>query len=177
MGFFACRWVRSRLPLVAGDDLVGPARRQVERHLVGCPDCRLHLDSLRGVLGALHEAAAIDPLPAPAPLWPGLARQIRESRRPAATVWTRLLIAPAAAAVAASVMLVAGSAWSARLSPPPTRSARATPPPRPVPEHAAGHLAKRRVDLTDYAVGTPPKTRRPVVGGSKERPGRQPTLH
>ena len=32
-----CKWVRDRLPLLAGDDLVGPDRRRVESHLVGCP--------------------------------------------------------------------------------------------------------------------------------------------
>ncbi len=78
-----CRWVRDRLPLLAGDDLVGPDRRRVESHLVGCPGCRRHRVALGRALRALETASA-SPLARPdAPsLWPDLARQIREARRP-----------------------------------------------------------------------------------------------
>jgi hypothetical protein len=77
-----CRWVRDRLPLLAGDDLVGPDRRRVESHLIGCPECRRHRVALGLALRALETASA-SPLARPdAPsLWPDLARQIRESRR------------------------------------------------------------------------------------------------
>ena len=78
-----CRWVRDRLPLLAGDDLVGPDRRRVESHLVGCPECRRHRVALGHALRALETASASSPARPDAPsLWPDLARQIRESRRP-----------------------------------------------------------------------------------------------
>ena len=83
MGNPRCRWVRDRLPLLAGDDLVGPDRRRVESHLVGCPECRRHRVALGHALRALETASASSPARPDAPsLWPDLARQIRESRRP-----------------------------------------------------------------------------------------------
>jgi len=39
---------------MAGGELAGHDRRKTERHLIGCPDCRKHLDSLHAALGALH---------------------------------------------------------------------------------------------------------------------------
>ena len=78
-----CSWVRDRLPLLAGDDLVGPDRRRVESHLVGCPECRRHRVALGHALRALETASVSSPARPDAPsLWPDLARQIRESRRP-----------------------------------------------------------------------------------------------
>jgi len=78
-----CRWVRDRLPLLAGDDLVGPDRRRVESHMVGCPECRRHRGALGHAMLALEAASASSPSRSDAPsLWPDLARQIRESRRP-----------------------------------------------------------------------------------------------
>lgn len=109
---YACRWVRLRLPLAAGDDLVGPDRRWVERHLARCEECRGRLESLRAALGALQTAAAEPPVaesPA-APIWPELQRQIRESRRPAPTRWAGLALP-----IAAALAVTAGVAWSARL--------------------------------------------------------------
>jgi hypothetical protein len=41
-----CGWFQARLPLLAGNDLVGPERREVERHLIGCAGCRQRLESL-----------------------------------------------------------------------------------------------------------------------------------
>ncbi len=85
MGKPRCKWVRDRLPLLAGDDLRGLDRRKVERHLIGCPQCRHHRTSLDQALEVLHAVSAASPAHSDAPsLWPGLARQIRESRRPAA---------------------------------------------------------------------------------------------
>ena len=78
-----CNWVRDRLPLLAGVELLGAERRRVERHLIGCAQCREHRHALGRALDVLHAAAAEPPTAAEAgSLWPALARQIRESRRP-----------------------------------------------------------------------------------------------
>jgi anti-sigma factor RsiW len=83
MDKYRCRWVRARLPLLAGDELAGSERRRVERHLLGCSDCRQRRVVLTNALDVLHAAAAQSPVEPEAPsLWPALARQIRESRRP-----------------------------------------------------------------------------------------------
>lgn len=83
LGRSHCRWICDRLPLLAGGELTGADRRKVERHLIACPGCRLHRESLAGALGVLHTAAGHSPVgvEAGAPsLWPALARQIREAR-------------------------------------------------------------------------------------------------
>lgn len=81
----ACRWTQARLPLLAGGELVGADRRLVERHLIGCPSCRHHLHAHQTAQDVLHTAATISPTRSEAPsLWPALARQLREQRRPAA---------------------------------------------------------------------------------------------
>jgi anti-sigma factor RsiW len=70
---------------LVGDDLRGPDRRRVERHLIGCPHCRQHQTALSQALETLRTVATATAaqVPADAPsLWPALARQIRESRRP-----------------------------------------------------------------------------------------------
>jgi hypothetical protein len=78
-----CRWVRARLPLLAGQELMGFERRQVERHLISCGDCRQRRAALANTLEILHAAGAESPTSAEASsLWPALALQIRESRRP-----------------------------------------------------------------------------------------------
>jgi len=88
MGTLRCKWVRDRLPLLVGDELLGLDRRRVERHLIGCPQCRLHQASLGAAVGVLRAVAATSATgsssDAPS-LWPALARQIRESRRPVPT--------------------------------------------------------------------------------------------
>jgi anti-sigma factor RsiW len=85
-----CKWVRARLPLWAGDDLLGGDRRRVERHLLVCPACRRHRAALERALGVLRAAAGDDPgLGDARSLWPELQREIRESRRRAgAPSWT-----------------------------------------------------------------------------------------
>jgi anti-sigma factor RsiW len=105
MGNPRCKWVRDRLPLLASDDLQGLDRRRVERHLIGCPPCREQQTALSQVLTTLRTAAATSPNRPDAPsLWPALARQIRESRRPVpaplftfpfAVTWHRLAFRPA----------------------------------------------------------------------------------
>jgi hypothetical protein len=85
MGNPRCHWVRDRLPLLVGNDLRGIDRRRVERHLIGCPQCRQHQSALGQSLKALRAVAITSPVAPDAPsLWPALSRQIRESRRPSA---------------------------------------------------------------------------------------------
>ena len=82
MGEPRCKWVRDRLPLLAGDELFGTDRRRVERHLIGCAQCRAHRAALANALEVLHAASGESPSRPDAPtLWPALARQIQESRR------------------------------------------------------------------------------------------------
>jgi anti-sigma factor RsiW len=99
MGDQGCKWVRDRLPLLAGGELLGLDRRRVERHLIGCPSCRLTREAHGQALDVLHAAAAQAPSRPDAPsLWPALARQIRESRRPApvsSLSWPRFVLWPA----------------------------------------------------------------------------------
>lgn len=86
MGNPRCHWVRDRLPLLVGDELRGLDRRRVERHLIGCPQCREHQAALGQALDTLRTVAATTLAEPDAPsLWPALARQIRESRRPSPT--------------------------------------------------------------------------------------------
>ncbi len=114
---YRCRWVRDRLPLLAGGELMGTDRRQVERHLISCTGCRQHERSLVDALGALHAAAVQSPVKAEAPtLWPALARQIRESRRPVVPTFSRpgtwlgaLLVSPARLRPAFMLVAVLGS--------------------------------------------------------------------
>jgi anti-sigma factor RsiW len=81
MGNDRCRWVRHRLPLLAGGELGSEDRRRVERHMIGCPDCRDRREGSETALSALRAASGISPARADAPsLWPALSRQIRESR-------------------------------------------------------------------------------------------------
>jgi anti-sigma factor RsiW len=83
MGNLRCKWVHDRLPLLVGDELCGLDRRRVERHLIGCPQCRRHQASHGRALEALRTVAATAPAPPDAPSrWPALARHIRASRRP-----------------------------------------------------------------------------------------------
>jgi anti-sigma factor RsiW len=99
MGNPRCKWVRERLPLLAGEELRGLDLRRVERHLIGCPKCRCHRVSLDQTLNVLHAASAHSSAPHDAPsLWPELSRQIRQSRRPAQAplfTWPRLGFGPA----------------------------------------------------------------------------------
>lgn len=90
-----CEWSLKRLPLLADDELIGADRRRVERHLIGCANCRERLRSDRAALALLQIAAQEDPDTcslvgdrSDSVLWPAIARQIRESRRePARTSW------------------------------------------------------------------------------------------
>lgn len=79
--FHRCRWVRDRLPLLAGGELTGPDRRQVERHLIACAGCRDLGRSLSESLAVLRDASTLAaPSPEPLSLWPALQLQIREAK-------------------------------------------------------------------------------------------------
>ena len=116
----SCGWVRDRLPLLAGDDLLGDDRRHAQRHLLGCPSCRHRLAALRETLAVLQGAAAISPSRPDAPsIWPDLDRQIRESRRPvpsASFAWPRLGLF-SAVGLAAGLILAVGLSRAPRPNP------------------------------------------------------------
>jgi anti-sigma factor RsiW len=101
MGNPRCKWVRDRLPLLADNELVVADRRKVERHLIGCSLCREHRIALEHALEVLHAARAEGPSRPQVPsLWPELALQIRQSRRPAAPLllgWFQFRLRPALA--------------------------------------------------------------------------------
>ncbi|WP_422928121.1 zf-HC2 domain-containing protein [Singulisphaera sp. PoT] len=106
-----CKWVGERLPLLVDDELPMADRRRVERHLIGCLACQQHRTSIEQAVKALHASAAFSPIQPDAPsLWPDLARQIRQSRRPAPSFWSwswsRFEIWPAVG-LCASLALVA----------------------------------------------------------------------
>lgn len=117
----SCGWARQRLPLLAGGELAGSDRRKTERHLISCASCRTHLVSLNASLNVLHAVAA-EPLAltqqnAPS-LWPAVARQIRESRRPAPPFWPSIELRPfplawTATGLAAAALLAGGLLTSA----------------------------------------------------------------
>lgn len=131
-----CGWVRHRLPLMAADDLVGPDRRLVERHLIGCSGCRHRLEGLQSALNVLHQAAQVPgPAEVPAPsLWPALARQLREARRPTSPpAWVRLwphLLAWSGFGLAAGLLVALGLLTQIRPTSPLPRGpvATASPP-------------------------------------------------
>lgn len=112
----ACRWAKPRLALLVGDELRGTDRRKVERHLIGCDDCQVRLQSLRSAMESLryvafhaHESATLAKAPS---LWPALARQIRESKHSEPVPFTLRPIWMGLG-MAASVLGLAGLAnWS-----------------------------------------------------------------
>jgi anti-sigma factor RsiW len=109
-----CKSTRLRLPLLAGGELLGNDRREVERHVIGCNDCRHHLESLRKSLQVLHIAAESVPVRPDAPsLWPALSRQIRESRRPVPASWASRFAWPIAG-MAATLALAVGTLFVSR---------------------------------------------------------------
>jgi anti-sigma factor RsiW len=116
----------------------------VERHLIGCPGCRHHLESLRDAVEVLHEAAAAEIVTAPT-LWPALERQIRESRRPAPSAWPRRLLW-SGAAVAASVLVALAVHVArrpvSRTHPTVAATAPATPPVVTIPMNPASKVAQ-----------------------------------
>lgn len=185
-----CRRVAGWLPLLAGAELHGEERRRAQRHLIGCPSCRATLAAHERALAALQSLAqhdpapsrptvlsltgaapeavptAIDSVPAPAgSLWPALARQIEESRRPGGSPWAeRPGHRPwrwALAGLAAGVLLLGGSSWLWSLSRQYQLKVSLVPVARPVsPPSYQGPLTSGS-DLPRFA---PPAYRRPIDG-------------
>jgi anti-sigma factor RsiW len=111
-----CRWVKRRLPLLAGGELGVEERRKVERHLIGCPGCRVRRAASADALAALRGLGEESPSTVDVPsLWPALARQIRQSRHASPAVlpwWERPMPRPwgfAGLATALGAVLVASS--------------------------------------------------------------------
>jgi len=121
-----CRWVRHRLPLLAGGELGIEERRRVERHLIGCLGCRDHRDASTDALAALRSLAEESPSSADAPsLWPALAIQIRQSRHvtPRPSWWEIPFPHPRAALGLGLASGLLGMAVAASLVPPSGREA------------------------------------------------------
>jgi anti-sigma factor RsiW len=120
-----CQWVRHRLPLLIGGELKVDERRRVERHLIGCLDCRGSRESSSTAFSALRSMAEVSPARADAPsLWPALSAQIRQSRHASPTLSWWEVPGPRAWTVFGMAML------SGRAEP--VRSSEATVTSRPV---------------------------------------------
>ena len=110
MAYIPCAWTRTRLGLFVGDDLIGPERREVERHLISCAKCRTQLEKHEESFSALRAVAGAGPVLSDATsVWPALERQIRESRHTAPIFWgwTRSALALAATLALASLAVLA----------------------------------------------------------------------
>ncbi|WP_435008782.1 zf-HC2 domain-containing protein [Tundrisphaera lichenicola] len=161
MGNDRCRWVRHRLPLLAGGDLGVEERRRVERHMIGCPDCRGLHHQAESALSVLRSVGSLSTTRAEAPsLWPSVARQIRESRHVPARPslfpreWSRLIpsLWPAMGlALGLGALMVSALARTRDLprpiatTPPATASVDRKPPARSVPSalpESSGQLAE-----------------------------------
>jgi anti-sigma factor RsiW len=194
MGNPRCNWVRDRLPLLTGDDLLVSDRRRVERHLIGCATCREHQAALENALQVLQAAAAEAPARLDAPsLWPEVARQIRQSHRPVSTpalAWPRFGLRPA---LGLGLLAVIGITIATR---PPRTDARVSvvstppvvnplptdvaPPPSAPAAEVVGEPSKPAVAETLVSEPAPP-TRlgydldHGTPMGSELREGKQPT--
>ena len=110
MAYIPCAWTRTRLGLFVGDDLIGPERREVERHLILCAKCRTQLEKHEESFSVLRAVAGEGPVLSDATsVWPALERQIRESRHtsPISWGWTRSALALAATLALASLAVIA----------------------------------------------------------------------
>jgi anti-sigma factor RsiW len=179
MGNLRCKWVHDNLPLLAGGELVGPDRRKVERHLIGCPECRQHQAALADAVSVLHAVAAHPPVRPDAPsLWPALARQMRESRRPApvpvlAFAWPRGgRWSPVVGLGALGLLAAIGVAVELnRPDPPATAEAVAQSRPASAPDIGRAVTAARPEQALDLrAEGPDPAPSRDLVQVSQDTP-------
>ncbi len=132
-----CPEVRAALPEFIYGGLTAEMNTEVERHLAGCPDCRLEDAALRRVRGLL--TAAPDVRVDAATIYRQAAeRQARRTRR-----WRRVVVAACAAAVLVAALFglsrleirVGASEMVVRWGVPP--AAPVTPPALPAPPPAA----------------------------------------
>jgi hypothetical protein len=140
----------ARVALLAGGDLTGAERVDVERHLGGCPGCQALWSDLRESLAVLQAAHA--DVPEAAHFTAVRSRVIAELER-GARPWRPL--AWISAAAVAALLLVA--LWPARVVPQPPRLL-ASIPPAPV-------VAK----VAPVAPAVHPRARRLVAGVAPRR--------
>jgi len=125
------------------DGELPPARkREMERHLTECPECRAVLEDLRLLV---TRSRALEDMPPDRDLWPGIAARLAgeptATTQPAMTPrrrsWTArrisISIPQFAAACAAVLALVAGFAWYALVRVPDIERARLAGAQPPVP--------------------------------------------
>ena len=179
MGNPRCKWVHDNLPLLAGGELVGPDRRKVERHLIGCPECRQHQAALADAVSVLHAVAAHPPVRPDAPsLWPALERQMRESRRPApvpvlAFAWPRgARWSPVVGLVALGLLAAIGVAVELiRSDPPATIKAVVQSRPASEPDIGRSVTAARPEQALDLPAESPdPASSRDLVQAPRDTP-------
>jgi len=174
-----CRWVRHRLPLLAGGELGIEERRRVERHLIGCLGCRDHRDASSEALAALRSFAEEAPTRLDAPsLWPALASQIRESRHVATRPpwWEISLTRPW---LAFSVVVGIGVVLASGFRRPPVQEEVASiPAPAPAPAPAPVLAKKLPVVKAPMVAYMPPRRALPDgparSGGALPRGGDGP---
>lgn len=171
-----CGWTRSRLPLLAGGELIGDERRQVERHLRGCPDCRDLEQGHGSALAALRSAAdALDiDAGASGSLWPELAERIRESHSPAMPAyraWARWGL-PAIGGLAAGLAAIAFWPQAALQEPVLVLPTVEQPAPVEPAEVAAGPDDEQAEEASEIAVASPNPAEIQLQRGREDRPVR-----
>jgi hypothetical protein len=165
-----CARVQTRLPLLASGELIGLDRRRAERHLLVCARCQQRLSELKKALDVLHSEADRSLFPVNSlSLWPALARQIEETRRPVA-VWSTREPRLATWATAALILGILLTTWFLR----PTGDVNQVvvrPPQPPVPGTAtqAGKLAAPIAAPVASKGESPPKEDSTIAESSPPR--------
>ena len=104
-----CQKYRQDLALLVGQDLDVVAQVEAERHVATCPDCRVHLQSLRSGQQVLQQARTQSPsnVAEEASVWGGVSRQIRVlDERAGRANWRGWLPAVALAAACLTVTVI-----------------------------------------------------------------------
>jgi len=103
-----CRRVRGLVELYAGGDLPPRLQRRVQKHLQGCDECSAELGRLQRTLALGRKLFAKDRVfSSVAPLWPEVRVRLLLERRPVRSVRSRLRLAVAGVALAATVVAAA----------------------------------------------------------------------
>ncbi|WP_435017948.1 zf-HC2 domain-containing protein [Tundrisphaera sp. TA3] len=164
----SCSWVLRRLPLLDGGELAVDERRRVERHLIGCPDCRDRRSNASEALSALRSLAAAPARREAPSLWPVLERQIRQSRHAAprpAWSWSWLI---ARASPALSFGLAVGGVMAVGFV-----LGRTTPGPVPAIDPSPALRVATGPDLTVHRLAKLPAK---PQGAAREASPRAPKL-